>query len=235
MARAPGGGVKPEAARPRPAATFDRMPGVDKAKRTTTATKTPAAAAAAKAAAAAEPATEKSDGNVVRLFDPTDATELLRGWQLHVSRRRTVHEASARRLQRWNQWLGVPTTVLAAAAGTSAFAAGQTDGPTDVLAITGLVVGGTAAITSHLHSSLNLGGRAEAHRQAASHYKQLLRSFERLAPDGGRVPADTLTTLENRLSEVDASAPIVPKRLAQQEERKRVVVVTQAIDLTSSR
>lgn len=233
MARVPGGGVKPEAARPRPAATFDRMPGVEKAKRTTTtATKTPAAAARA---AAAEPVAEKTDGNVVRLFDPTDATELLRGWQLHVSRRRTVHEASARRLQRWNQWLGVPTTVFAAAAGTSAFAAGQADGPTEVLAVAGLVVGATAAVTSHLHSSLNLGGRAEAHRQAASHYKQLLRSFERLSPDGGRVPADTLTTLENRLSEVDASAPIVPKRLAQQEERKRVVVVTQAIDLTSSR
>jgi hypothetical protein len=206
------------------------MPGVEKAKRTTTATR---AAAATEPAQPAEPAA--GNGDVVRLFDPTDATELLRGWQLHVSRRRTVHEASARRLQRWNQWLGVPTTVFAAAAGTAAFAAGQVDGGTDVLAVAGLVVGATAAVTSHLHSSLNLGGRAEAHRQAASHYKQLLRSFERLAPEGGRTPADTLTTLENRLSEVDASAPIVPKRLAQQEERKRVVVVTQAIDLTNSR
>ena len=202
--------------------------GVEKAKRTTTATK-----AAAKAPAGA--GVESTNGDVVRLFDPTDATELLRGWQLHVSRLRTVHEASARRLQRWNHWLGVPTTVFAAAAGTSAFAAGQAEGATDVLAITGLVVGATAAVTSHLHSSLDLGARAEAHRQAASHYKQLLRSFERLAPDGGRVPADTLTTLENRLSEVDASAPIVPKRLAAQEESKRVVVVTEAVHLTSGK
>ncbi|HEY8543899.1 MAG TPA: SLATT domain-containing protein [Acidimicrobiales bacterium] len=206
------------------------MAGVEKAKRTT------ATKAAGSSAAASEP-DGKADGDVVRLFDPTDATELLRGWQLHVARRRTVHEASARRLQRWNQWLGVPTTVFAAAAGTSAFAAGQAANGSsqDVLAIAGLVVGAAAAVTSHLSSSLNLGARAEAHRQAAGHYKQLLRSFERLAPDGGRVATDVLTTLENRLSEVDAGAPIVPKRLAQQEERKKVVVVTQAIDLASGR
>ena len=206
------------------------MTGVDnKAKRTTT------GRTAAKVADPAEAAEPASNGKVVRLFDPTDATELLRGWQLHVSRRRTVHEASARRLQRWNHWLGVPTTVLAAAAGTSAFAAGQNEGPTEVLAVAGLVVGATAAVTSHLHSSLDLGARAEAHRQAASHYKQLLRSFERLSSDVARLPADTLTNLENRLSEVDASAPIVPKRLAAQEEAKRVVVVTEAIHLTNGK
>lgn len=214
---------------------------MEKAKRAT-----PVKSAAAKAASDPSEATEGNGaggGDVVRLFDPVDATELLRGWQLHVSRRRTVHEASARRLQRWNQWLGVPTTVLAAAAGTSAFAVGQVDGTGgsgDVLAVAGLVVGLGAAVTSHLHSSLDLGARAEAHRQAASHYKQLLRSFERLGPEvggtGNRAElTTTLTTLENRLSEVDASAPIVPKRLAQSEEAKRVVVVTEAIHLTNRR
>jgi hypothetical protein len=175
----------------------------------------------------------------VRLFDPVETAELLRGWQLHVARRRTIHEAAARRLQRGSYWLAVPTTILAAVAGTSAFAAGQGVSARDALSIIGLVVGLSAAITSHLQSNLNLAARAEAHRLAASSYKVLLRMFERLSPDVGKLPPigseDSLSTalkeIETRIADVDAGAPIVPARVAQREESKEVVVVTEAAKL----
>jgi len=178
---------------------------------------------------------------VVRLFDPVETAELLRGWQLHVARRRTIHEAAARRLQRGSVWLAVPTTILAAVAGTAAFAAGQAVTATDALSIVGLVVGLGAAITSHLQSNLNLGARAEAHRLAASNYKVLLRMFERLSPEVGKLPpigADdrlsaALKEIETRIVDVDASAPIVPARVAQREESKEVVVVTEATKLVA--
>jgi len=38
--------------------------------------------------------------------------------QLHVARRRAIHEAAARRLQRSSTWPAVPTTILAAVAGS---------------------------------------------------------------------------------------------------------------------
>ena len=158
-----------------------------------------------------------------------------------MARRRAIHEAASRRLQRASTWLAVPTTILAAVAGTSAFAAGQASSATDALAITGLVVGLSAAITSHLQSNLNLGARAEAHRLAASSYKVLLRMFERLSPDVGRLPpigsddplSTTLQDIETRIADVDASAPIVPARIAQREERKQVVIVTEATKLVA--
>jgi hypothetical protein len=182
---------------------------------------------------------EAGTTGAVRLFDPVETTELLRGWQLHVARRRAIHEAAARRLQRASTWLAVPTTILAAVAGTSAFAAARSDSATDTLGIVGLVVGLGAAVTSHLQSNLNLGARAEAHRLAAGSYKVLLRTFERLSPDVGQLPpigADdalsaTLQDIETRIADVDCNAPIVPARLAQREEAKEVVVVTEATKL----
>jgi hypothetical protein len=175
----------------------------------------------------------------VRLFDPIETAELLRGWQLHVARRRTIHETAARRLHRASTWLAVPTTILAAVAGTSAFGAARADSASDTLGIIGLVVGLGAAITSHLQSNLNLGARAEAHKLAASSYKVLLRMFERLSPDVGQLPpigaddalSDVLQDIETRIADVDASAPIVPARVAQREEAKEVVVVTEATRL----
>jgi hypothetical protein len=175
----------------------------------------------------------------VRLFDPVETAELLRGWQLHVARRRAIHEAAARRLQRGSYWLAVPTTILAAVAGTSAFAAGQGVSARDALSIVGLVVGLAAAVTSHLQSNLNLAARAEAHRLAASSYKVLLRMFERLSPDVGKLPPigsdDSLSValkeIETRIADVDAGAPIVSARVAQREESKEVVIVTEAAKL----
>jgi hypothetical protein len=133
----------------------------------------------------------------------------------------------------------VPTTILAAVAGTSAFAAGQGVSARDALSIIGLVVGLSAATTSQLQSNLNLAARAEAHRLAASSYKVLLRMFERLSPDVGKLPPigsdDSLSValkeIETRIADVDAGAPIVPARVAQREESKEVVIVTEAAKL----
>jgi hypothetical protein len=118
----------------------------------------------------------------VILFDPTAGAELLRGWQLHTLRRRTIHERAAHNAQRAGYWLGATTTVFAAIAGSSAFAATVGDAGSDALGILALTLGLTAAVLAPLQTTLDLAGRAERHRHAAVEYKRLLRSFERIPP-----------------------------------------------------
>ncbi len=171
---------------------------------------------------------------VLKLFDPSETSELLRGWQLHVIRRREIHEAAARRLQRATYWLGVPAAILSAIAGCTAFAAWQSDSANHTVAIVGFAIGIAGAIATQVQTFLDLGARAERHRQAAVKYKEILRTFERMSPDVGALPtsgsADALTAdleaLESRLAQIDGTAPVVPKRLAQRIEAQPVPIAT---------
>ena len=175
-----------------------------------------------------------------RLFDPNETSELLRGWQLHTVRRRIIHEAAARRLQRSAYVMGVVGGVLSAVAGSAAFVAWTGDDTSTAVGIVGLAVGLAAAVISQIQTFLDLGARAEQHRQAAVRYKQLLRSFERISPDVGKLPrvgesdamSQRLDDLEKRLAEADAAAPVVPAGLAAEIEGQPVEVVDTAKDMT---
>jgi hypothetical protein len=164
----------------------------------------------------------------VRIFDPTRTDELLRGWQLHVIRRRMIHEQTARRLQSFSYILGLPTAVFAAAAGSSAFAAWRSPAAEGTkLAVVGGILGLVATILATVQTFLDLGARAERHRQAAVVYKRMLRRLERLPPE--RISLAQLSTenlelaqdikqLEAELGEADATAPVVPRGLAERIE-----------------
>lgn len=166
------------------------------------------------------------------LFDPTEGAELLRGWQLHAVRRRTIHELAARRSQLAAYWLSAVVALFAAIAGSSAFVAVEVDGSSTGLGAVALSVGMIAAVAAPLQSTLDLGGRAERHRQAAVEYKRLVRTFERISPDRRDIPragqtgefAALLETLATRIGDADAAAPILPTRLARHVESLPITV-----------
>jgi hypothetical protein len=159
---------------------------------------------------------EPGDTGLLRVFEPDDPREAGQGWALHATRRRVIHEAEARHLDRWRYVLGIASTCLAAVAGTSAFAAWQSDTDNTAAAVVTAVVGIGAAILASILTFLDLGARAEANRRAASAYKGVLRDYEEawsLRKEGQRAldPA-ALGALKRALAEADAAAPTVPVR-----------------------
>jgi len=151
----------------------------------------------------------------VKVFEPASPREALHGWALHTTRRRKVHEAEARYLDRYRYLLGTLATCFAAVAGTSAFAAWQSDTKNAAAAILTAVVGVGAALLASAVTFLDLGGRAEGHRRSAAAYKGILRDFEEAT--GYKTATDdelnkVLQGLKPLLAEVDAAAPIVPEK-----------------------
>ncbi|MDQ4028478.1 MAG: SLATT domain-containing protein [Actinomycetota bacterium] len=113
-----------------------------------------------------------------KVFEPDDSEELLRGWLLHAHKGRDRHDEAARRLDRYRYAIGVPATLFAAAAGTSAVAAWQRDAPHEALSLLAGAVGFIAAVLASLQTYLNYGARAEQHRVAGTRYKALIREME---------------------------------------------------------
>lgn len=153
-------------------------------------------------------------------YERTDT--LARGWHTHVAYQRLIHEESARRVQALHYWLGTPAAVLAALAGCSAVAAWQSNGGNPALAVLSAVIGVAASALAGTATFLDLGGRAERHRRAAADYKAALREVEQLAPPSvplTKVPAGferKLNRLRRLLGTLDATAPIPPRRVAEQ-------------------
>jgi hypothetical protein len=156
------------------------------------------------------------------IYDFEQVDELLRGWQVHAARQRLIHEDSARRLQARHYWLGVPAAALSAVAGSVAVAAWQTETASDALAVTGAAVGVVATILVSVVTFLDLGARAERHRQASASYKRMIRRLERLPPMAKRIEElaegdpmyEAVQRLEVELGETDAAAPVPPRRIA---------------------
>jgi hypothetical protein len=174
-----------------------------------------------------------------KLFEPKTVDELLRGWQLDVSRRRDIHQQAAGRAQAAGFAVGVPTAVLAGLAGSSAVGVWQSEGANGTLAVVGGLLGLLAAILASVQAFLDLGARAERHRQAATAYKRLLRVFERVPVSDDRLPAigddgeltHILRRLQAELAEVDGAAPVVPRRLAERVEARPIDVARTAREL----
>jgi hypothetical protein len=176
-----------------------------------------------------------ADPATLTVFEPRNAREAVQGWALHATRRRIIHEAEARRLDRLRYWLGTLSACLAAIAGTSAFAAWDSDRDSVAAGVATAIVGIGAAILASVVTFLDLGGRAEAHRRAASDYKAVLREFEAASgtrPDGQRAPdSGAVERLKTLLAEADAAAPIVPERRGESVEGRSFRFVGTADEL----
>lgn len=173
----------------------------------------------------------------MKIFEPLNDDEARRGWLIHTSRRRRIHELESRRLDRLRIGAGTIAAVLAAVAGSAALAGWQSKTSNAALAILASAVGLIAAAMSAAVTFLDFGGRAEAHRRSAAAYKDILRSFElwcaQRAESNGAAAFD-LTELKAKLAEVDAAAPTVPRNLAAQIETEPFEWVPRADELSAS-
>lgn len=169
------------------------------------------------------------------VFEPKDRAEVIEGWALHATRRRKAHEEQSRRLDRWNYILGTTSAALVAAVGTSAFAGWQAHARSIVAGVITAFFGVAAAVLASALTFLNLGGRAEAHRRAATAYKKVLREFESLVgsrlADGEKISDEDLTSLKTLLADADAGAPVVPEGLGRELEAQRFRFVPTADEL----
>jgi hypothetical protein len=155
---------------------------------------------------------------------------LLRGWQTHVARQRLIHEQSARYVQHLHYLLGGFAVLFAAVAGSSAVAAWERQSSNTGLAVASALIAAVASVLAGVVTFLDLGGRAERHRKAAADYKQALRKLEAAAPpEAARLDAlldhqisGFVEGMRTVLGDIDASAPIPPRRIAERIERRPV-------------
>jgi hypothetical protein len=135
-----------------------------------------------------------------------------------VVTQRLIHEDAARRVQTLHYGLGGPAVILAALAGSSAVAAWGSSGGRALLSA--VIAVGATALTAVV-TFLDLGGRAERHRRAAAECKRILRRLEALPPYDMKLadmPEELdhrIQVLESQLGEMDSSAPIPPRRIAE--------------------
>jgi hypothetical protein len=172
----------------------------------------------------------------LKVFTPESLRETARGWVLHATRRRRIHEKEARILDRRRYIYGAFNVSLAAIAGTSAFAAWKTSNNSTFAAVA-TIFGIGAAVLANALTFLDLGGRAESHRQAAVAYKDILREFEEaFGLKGDRPPSidrEKLSKLKSRLCEVDRAAPTVPVKRGSKIEQQDYDFATKAEELAA--
>lgn len=147
----------------------------------------------------------------MKLLDPVNVAELLRGWLLHAHKGRDRHDTAARRFEGRRVWFGTPTIVLTAVVGTSVFASiGRQPGlgPTVVVGLLSLA----ASVLSALQTFLDYQGRSERHRTAAAKYKGIVRELEEVlsTPDQDiRLSPPWFADLRQRFEALEQDMPVV--------------------------
>jgi hypothetical protein len=138
-------------------------------------------------------------------------------WSRNDSSMRTPHAAS----RLFTTASAGPAVILAALAGSSAVAAWSSGGSSGGLALLSAFIAVGATVLTAVVTFLDLGGRAERHRRAAAECKRILRRLEALPPYHMRLadmPEElnhNIQELESQLGEMDSSAPIPPRRIAE--------------------
>ena len=179
--------------------------------------------------------------NPKRIFEPIDVEQLLRGWLIHAHRGRDRHDRAARRCDGIRLWLGGCAAVFSAAVGTSVFAALEKQTSNISIQVSVSVAAILSAILTGLGTFLNLSERAEKHRFAGVRYKEVIRELERIlsvsvSSVGNADP--TVAAIQNRLDQLEESAPVVPEalytRIEDEWKNQSFDFVEKAVDLYKS-
>jgi hypothetical protein len=144
----------------------------------------------------------------VKLFEPADREELLRGWLLHAHKGRDRHD-------------------FAAIVGTSVFASLESTPNNSIKIVLGLASISSAVLAS-LQTFYDFASRAESHRMAGVKYKTVVRMLEQiLTQPVKQLPekSDFLDDLRKRLDDLEAEAPVVPEGIYRQVEERYASVV----------
>jgi conflict system pore-forming effector with SLATT domain len=171
----------------------------------------------------------------IKLLDPVNVAELLRGWLLHAHKGRDRHDTAARHFEGRRVWFGTPTIVLTAVVGTSVFASiGQQPGvgPKVVVGLLSLA----ASVLSALQTFLDYQGRSGRHRTAAAKYKGIVHELEEVlaTPDGEiRLSPAWFADLRQRFEALEQDMPVVAPSIYDEVEHAyhNVTFVETALDL----
>jgi len=143
------------------------------------------------------------------------AEPVLGAWYRRARESQFAHYAAAARYARLSKALGVPSLVLATAAGSTLFATLSEDAASVELRLVVGLVTMLAAVLTALQTFLGFGDLAERHRSTASRYGMIRRLIEQHqatlpAPQMGLEAK--MDELRGQLDAVGRSAPHVPDR-----------------------
>lgn len=174
----------------------------------------------------------------MKVFEPEDVDQLLRGWLLHARKGRERHDRAARRCDRRRLLIGGSASVVSAIVGTSVFVALEKHSSDTRITVGVALLGILAAILTSLSAFLNLAERAEKHRSAGVGYKEIIRELERIlsVPVGDITNTDpVVVAVQQRLDQLEEHAAVVPEGLNAWIDAewlaKGIHVVTRAADL----
>ena len=157
-----------------------------------------------------------------RLFEPGSTGELLRGWLIHAHKGRDRHDSAARIYERSKYAVGIPALVVSTIVSTSVFSAVASQAESPVSLWVGMLSVG-AAVLAALQIFLDYPARAERHRAAGVKYKAIIRSVEHLLASLATalpVTDDQITQIQQKLDELEDSAPVIMPRIYSRVEQR---------------
>lgn len=145
-----------------------------------------------------------------KIFAPEQGREVVRGWLIHARKSWKKHEAAARRLELQYRKVGIASIVLSAIVGASVFASLEAAYEPWSRIIAG-IISIAASVLSSLITFHRYEERTEKHRAAGADYKAALRALERMHADKSILDQDNINRIEEKLDELEKSAPVVPE------------------------
>jgi hypothetical protein len=128
-------------------------------------------------------------------------------WSATCSAKKAAHFSAARGFARNNLWLGVPATVLSAAAGTTVFAATQQASASKPLLVLAAAVSMLTAVLTALQTFLKPDAKQQEHKDAYTRYAGLQT---RIASVLAREPSELdIAEARSELDAITREAPIV--------------------------
>ncbi|MET7329494.1 SLATT domain-containing protein [Nonomuraea sp. NPDC005650] len=161
----------------------------------------------------------------VRLDSQTiwlDASVLLSAWFRRARESQLSHYAAAADCASSNRWLGIPSVVFSAAAGTTLFATAQNPNTSMMVQIAAGFVVLVAGALSALQTFLGLSERADKHLATGAAYGVIRREMEQLQvlrPARIEDLRSALADIRQRLDDISATAPNVPGRVWRKAQR----------------
>ncbi|MEM2890665.1 MAG: SLATT domain-containing protein [Candidatus Hadarchaeum sp.] len=169
-----------------------------------------------------------------KISAPEESRELIQGWLIHARKGWKKQEEAARRLESQDRRVGVASVILSVIIGASLFASLET-----MYEPWGRIIAGIVSISASVLASLitfhRYEERTEKHRAAGVRYKVALRKLEKMhtVPDSSMLDQESVNRIEEKLDELEKSAPVVPEDInSAVEERYQVYsFVAKAADL----
>lgn len=139
-----------------------------------------------------------------------DVSVLLSAWYRRARESQMSHYAAAAHYAVVNRWLGVPTIVFSAAAGSTLLATAQDRSPTALVQFAAGLVAFAAGALSAMQTFLRPSERADKHLAAGAAYGTVRRKIEHLQVLGPAANEDLRSVLDAIRARLDEAASMAP-------------------------